>query len=140
MYAGAVPTVIFVFINTWIAPQRQIVRFGNPHTAAYQAGRLFGFIAREAVLGGLWLWMAWKNKHGRPWARVVSTVFFSVFTAYLAVNLLALLAGGESTAAIVAVLTLVLAWVIGLAALVFLWLNQSTQYYQACRYYKHAHL
>jgi hypothetical protein len=84
--------------------------------------------------------MAWKNKHGRPWARVVSTIFFGVFTVYLALALLALLAGGGSKATIVAVLTLVLDWMIGLAALVFLWRNQSSQYYQACRYYKHAHL
>jgi len=91
MYAGAVPTVIFVFIGIWIAPQRQIVHGGNPHTVAYQAGRVFGFIAGAVALAGLWLWMAWKNKQGRPWARVVSTVFFGVFTAYLALDLLALL-------------------------------------------------
>jgi biotin transporter BioY len=138
MHVGAVPMVIFVFIVTWVAPQRQIMHVGDTHTAAYQAGRLLGFIAGAAVLGGLWLWMARKNKQGRPWARVVSTIFFGVFTVYLSLASLALFAGGESKAAVVAVLTLMLDWVIGLAALVFLWLNQSGQYYQACRSYNDA--
>src|SRR5438552_438485 len=28
----------------------------------------------------LWLWMAWKCKAGRPWARIVSTVLFGLAT------------------------------------------------------------
>ena len=38
-----------------------------------------------AVIGaliaiGLWLWMAWANRRGRNWARIVSAVFFGINT------------------------------------------------------------
>ncbi len=67
----------------------------------------------------LWVWMAWANGRGRGWARIVATVFFGL-------NTILLVFSGARTSA-----TLVftgLEWLVGLAALIFLWRRDTTQY------------
>jgi hypothetical protein len=66
--------------------------------------------------------MAWANKRGRSWARILSTVFFGVLTLYAAAGLVALPAAAK--------IAVLLEWVAGLAAVVFLWQRQSSLYYQ----------
>jgi uncharacterized membrane protein (DUF2068 family) len=68
---------------------------------------------------GLWLWMAWANGRGRGWARIVASVFFGLDTILL-------ILGGTRTSA-----TLIFAgveWLVGLAALIFLWRRDTTAY------------
>jgi uncharacterized membrane protein (DUF2068 family) len=68
---------------------------------------------------GLWLWMAWANGRGRGWARIVASVFFGLDTILL-------ILGGTRTSA-----TLIFAgveWLVGLAALIFLWQRDTTAY------------
>jgi uncharacterized membrane protein (DUF2068 family) len=68
---------------------------------------------------GLWLWMAWANSRGRGWARVLASVFFGLDT-------LLLILGGTRTSA-----TLIftgIEWLVGLAAIIFLWRRDTTQY------------
>ena len=71
---------------------------------------------------GLWLWMAWANGRGRAWARVLATVFFGLDTLFL---LYSLLRGGHtgSTLALTG-----LEWAVGLIAVIFLWLRDTTDY------------
>lgn len=73
----------------------------------------------------LWAWMAWKNGQGRPWARIVATVFG-------ALNLLSILGtlglgGATGATVVVSLLSLVLAIVI----LVLLWRKESSDFYSA---------
>lgn len=81
------------------------------------------------VLGGaigasLWVWMAIKNKAGRRWARIVSTVFFGIFT----VGLLATIPLPEAVAYKIIP---VAGWVVGLVAIVLLWQRESSDFYDA---------
>lgn len=95
---------------------------------------LFGVIG---VL--LWLWMAWKIKTGRHWARVLSSVFFGIAV------LSALLggahfnasetAGSQTTTATVAqpVAGLIISWisvVVGLYALVMFWHKSNAAFFR----------
>jgi hypothetical protein len=82
------------------------------------SGAIGGLIA-----GGLWLWMAWANKHGRSWARILATVFFGVLTLYAAAGLVALPAAAK--------IVIIIEWAAGLAAVIFLWQRQSSDYYRA---------
>jgi hypothetical protein len=104
------------------------------------------------VVGGIvavlvWLWMAWKNRAGRKWARVVVTVFFGLSC----LGLPSLLSGGHlstmpstlttADGATVAVPPLaipawliaggVVSWLLGLAILILLWQGAVSRYYEA---------
>lgn len=68
---------------------------------------------------GLWLWMAWANGRGKGWARIVSSVFFGFNTLWLVVSV-----GRTGGPAIF----VGIGWLIGLAALIFLWRPDTTQY------------
>jgi sulfite exporter TauE/SafE len=72
----------------------------------------------------LWVWMAWANNRGRPWARIVATVLFGLDT--IAVLL-------EVGRASVSIITVLLSWLIGLGAIVLLWNRQTSQYINAGR-------
>jgi hypothetical protein len=68
---------------------------------------------------GLWLWMAWANGRGRGWARIVSTVLFGLNTLWL------IFSGARTATTLVFV---GLGWLVGLAALIFLWRRETSQY------------
>jgi hypothetical protein len=68
---------------------------------------------------GLWLWMAWANGRGRGWARIVSCVFFAFNTLWLVVSV-----GRTGGPAIF----IGIGWLVGVAALIFLWRRDTTQY------------
>ncbi|MHB1593508.1 MAG: hypothetical protein ACYCU3_04955 [Streptosporangiaceae bacterium] len=92
------------------------------HTA-----EVFG-VALAVVSGligvGLWLWMAWANKGGRRWARIVATVLF-------ALNTLDLLAQVARPHALLSLVLFILVWLAGLGAIVFLWQGDSSAYFRA---------
>lgn len=97
------------------------------HTAeAYTVGIL---ILSGVVGASLWLWMASKNKAGRRWARVLSTVFFAIFTV-------GLLAAIPQPVATVDKVLPVAGWLVGLSAIVLLWQRESSDFYdvQSQRY------
>lgn len=70
---------------------------------------------------GLWLWMAWANGRGKGWARVLATVFFGLDT-------LLLLYGVTRTRTPSTLLFTGIEWVVGLVAIIFLWLRETTEY------------
>lgn len=99
-------------------------------TTVHQANFLVSGIIGGIVQSLLWLWMAWKTKAGRDWARVLSTVFFG----FMCLGLLAAAAGAASHGdAVPALLVTLLEWGAGLAALVQLWRPQSSQFFTAAR-------
>ncbi len=95
----------------------------------------------------IWLWIAWKNRAGRNWARVVATVLF----ALSCLGLPELLTGGHLsampstlTAANGATITMpplaipawliaagVVNWLLGLAIIILLWQRAASGYYDA---------
>ncbi len=95
----------------------------------------------------IWLWIAWKNRAGRNWARVVATVFF----ALSCLGLPELLTGGHLSAmpstlttangATITVPPLaipawliaagVVNWLLGLVIIILLWQRAASQYYDA---------
>ena len=76
----------------------------------------------------LWLWMAWKCKAGRPWARIASTVLFGLGT-------LATLLALASTTGFWAPLGLIAGWLAGLGATILLWQRSSSWYFGAASRY-----
>lgn len=99
-----------------------LVARGGP--AASSTGAFIGgSVLAGLIIAGLWLWMAWKNREGRSWARVVSTVFFGIMCLIAIVNLFGL----PSPSAFIALAE----WAVGLAAIIFLWRGESSQYYRA---------
>jgi phosphoglycerol transferase MdoB-like AlkP superfamily enzyme len=69
----------------------------------------------------LWVWMAWANGRGRPWARIVASVLFALNTIFL---FLGISRAGTST------LFTGLGWLLGLGAIILLWRRESSAYFK----------
>ena len=72
----------------------------------------------------LWVWMAWANNRGRNWARIVASVLFALNTISFLLSI---------SRASVSIIFLALEWAVGLAAIVFLWRRDTTEYINAGR-------
>lgn len=79
--------------------------------------------ARAVVSVALWLWMAWKCKAGRPWARILSTVLFALSTW----STVSALAGPSVTWSVVPAIA---GWLIGLGAIILLWRPSSAYHFR----------
>jgi len=108
---------------------------------------LVGAIISGAIGALIWLWMAWKNRTGRNWARIVATVLF----ALSCLDLPELLTGGhlstmpstitaaDGTTIAVPPLAMpawliaggVVNWLLGLAIIILLWQGAASRYYEA---------
>ena len=93
------------------------------HTAVVLSGILGGVITAL-----LWLWMAWKTRAARSWARVLSTVFFGISC----LSLIGAAATASSRGPGGLVLDVV-EWAIGLVALILLWRPESSQFFRAAQ-------
>ncbi len=80
------------------------------------------------IATGLWLWMAWANKGGRSWARLMATVFFGFVTAG---ELALLIKFGFRTGRLFLNLFFLVYWLAGLSAVALLWQRSSSDYYAA---------
>jgi hypothetical protein len=79
-------------------------------------------VVESLIAIGLWLLMAWGNKNGQNWARIVATVLFSLNTLFL---LLSFVRATVSASLAFSVLV----WLVGLGAIVMLWRRESSQYF-----------
>ena len=79
-------------------------------------------VVESLIAIGLWLLMAWGNKNGQSWARIVATVLFGLNTLFL------LLSFVRATVSLSLAFS-VLVWLIGLGAIVLLWRKESSQYF-----------
>ena len=132
MYTGAALAVINGIVGIATLPAlKRMIEQRRPALSPSSVNALSGFlvamlIAGAVIGGGLWFWMAWANKRGHSWARILSTVFFGIYT----INVMT----GFAQASIAANRTIgVVEWVVGLAAVVFLWQRQSSNYYAAIK-------
>lgn len=136
MYLGALLSLINIFVGMAAKDsvlddvRRQAVESGKsaveadaavndisgPYTAAVLFGGVIGIL--------LWLWMVWKNGQGRKWARIVATVLFATHT----LSLIGAFIGAPGTSGPALWLS-VLMWIVGLAALYFLWRRDAGDYY-----------
>src|SRR5262249_59378242 len=81
----------------------------------------------SALLGiGLWIWMAMANKAGKSWARIMASVLFGLNTLFL-------FTGFTRPSPLGSRLVMILIWLIGLGTVLFLWRNESSQYFEAGR-------
>jgi hypothetical protein len=143
--AGALLSFLNIFlVFTEIGSIRSQVRSQYPDFTADRISTLVNLEVAAVVVFGvvgvlLWLWMAWKIRTGRHWARVLSSVFFGI-------DLLSLLVGGlhfnadetsgsQTTTATVTepTLGLIFGWlsvVVGLYALVMFWQKSTAPFFR----------
>jgi hypothetical protein len=132
MYAGAAFSVVLLVVNLFsIGALKTALRKANataskPLTAS-QLHSLEGLTVAigifVAVVGvALWLWMARANGAGKSWARIVAAVLFGF-------NTLSLLSAVTRPNALETRIFDIVTWLIGLAATVFLWRKDSSEFY-----------
>ena len=132
MYAGAAVSAVSLIVSLIIplanvASTKASIKKAHPTYTGSQVNQVFnlgiGLAIIFGVLGaGLWLWMARANNDGRSWARILSTVFFGIATADLLPAL--------SSPAPLSLLITLLLWVIGAAAVFFLWRRESSEFFK----------
>lgn len=121
MWAGAAMAVVNSIVAGVMSDNLLTVQTTN--NAAVHAG-FIGGVVFEAVLGvALWLWMLWKVHAGRPWARILSTVFFG-FTCLQ--FLIAVAAGAAVSKVLITVY-----FIIALLALIMLYQRESSAFFAA---------
>jgi hypothetical protein len=130
MYAGAVASLVYavVFIATLSATKSAIEKHSPQLTTSQVNGMQQILIASAIVDGliaaGLWIFIAQACKRGRSWARITGTVLFGIATVKLLGGL------PIPVAAPVKILALVV-WLLGLAAVIFLWRGTSSAFFKA---------
>lgn len=134
MYAGAVLNAIYLIVNlTGISSLKTALREANPkwtsaHVSQAATSDTVYSIVITLVGIGLWLLMAWANKQGRVWARMVSTVL----CALNVLNVIPLIAVRSLDLQLALVLiALALSLVAGVVATVLIWRRESTDFYKA---------
>lgn len=121
MYVGAGATLLGFLIATpalidqWEAIQVRMERPGGGFAVTMMTLPLFF----PVIATGLWIWMAIMNGKGRPWARVLGTVFFG----FACIGMVAFLQHPITAVLGATYLS------IGLAAVVFMWRAESAPHY-----------
>jgi hypothetical protein len=133
MYAGAVASLIGIVVDltTLSATKRAIAQHFPKLTTSQVNGQastfVAGWIAGGLIAAGLWIFIAQACKRGKNWARTTGTVLFGIATVQGAPSILVVPA-----AALVKVFWLVI-WLIGLAAVVYLWQGSSSAFFAGPR-------
>jgi hypothetical protein len=129
MYAGAAVNAISVIVAlTSVGTLRSAIEKNNPgfSTSKVNAG-VHLFIASLVVGGligiGLWIWMAFMNKAGKNWARIMGTIFFGIDTIGLVTNFV------QAGVAVSLIITVII-WLIGLGAVILLWRKESSAFFK----------
>lgn len=124
MYAGAA-VGLAAMVAVGLTTHEGMFRVYTVNSAGTVHDSATGAVISGVIVAALWLWMAWKNSSGRPWARILSTVFFCLLTLTTI--------GDVVAAPAVAKVLLLVQWGIGLAATIFMWHRDSTMYYGSSR-------
>jgi hypothetical protein len=130
MYVGAAVSIISIIIGlSTSGGLKSAIRKAQPRLTPVQVNNTAATLIVATVISGLlgaglWLWMAWANKGGRSWARLLSSVFFGISTLE---TIISIVRTGDLFGKIIAVAV----WLVGLGAIVLLWRHESSAYYQA---------
>jgi hypothetical protein len=133
MYAGAALEVVVVIIA--IVSRGSLKASILANHPGYTAARLHTSEVAQVtplVVGGLvgvglWLWMAWANRNGRSWARVVAAVLSGINTLDV-LSALVLVRGAVASQIIGAVV-----WLVGLGAIILIFNKESGPFYSQRR-------
>jgi predicted membrane-bound spermidine synthase len=129
MYVGAALSALEIVLSlVTIGSLKDAIRTASPTFTTDQLHAAEAVAIGSVIVGGLigiglWLWMAWANRKGRNWARIVSTVLFGINTLGVFFSL------ARPHASISLIFT-ILVWLVGLGAIVLIWNKQSAPYYQ----------
>ena len=129
MYVGAaISTVSLIISLAFIGTVKPALRAEFPKYTASQINSAFTAFIIVAILSagigiGLWLWMARANGQGRSWARITSSVLFGIET----LTVLEALRGPRK---IIDLVFPILTWLVGLAAIWFLWQRESSAFFK----------
>jgi hypothetical protein len=132
MYAGAVASLIgiVVDVSTLNATKSAMInRFPNltpDKVTAQELPLIVGWIVGGLVGIALWIIIAQASLRGRNWARITGTVLFGIATVEAFGSLLV------PEAALVKVFWFVV-WLIGVAAVVYLWQRSSSAFFTGTR-------
>jgi hypothetical protein len=140
MYAGAaivavnlVSVLVFTLgdIGGLKATLEATLRKQHPDFTAAQLSHLYTVAQIMAIVLlvaeiALWLWMARANGRGRNWARILSTVLFGLATLNLINVFRAVTLAGFG----LGIVTNVLTWLVGLAAVWLLWRPASSAFFK----------
>ena len=132
MRAGAGMAILSALVDVMMQSEidKSLQQFMvNLGLSADQTSQSGGTSAGSTIIGaliaaGLWWWMSVKNGQGKSWARVLSTIFFGIFTLSMLGNVL------MPMPALVKVVTVVY-WLVALGATWFMWQRESSNYYEA---------
>jgi CubicO group peptidase (beta-lactamase class C family) len=130
MYAGAVTSILGIIIDIiTVSATKTAIEKRSPSMTASQINStqhvlVIGFVVAGLIGAGVWFWLARSNLAGKNWARITGTVLFALATVDSLIGLTG------PVAALVKIWGL-LVWLIGLAAIVFLWRRDSTAFFKA---------
>jgi hypothetical protein len=128
MYAGAALSAVSLIVSvlSFHAIER-VIRNASSTLTAQQVHNdaivaVTIAVVESLIAIGLWLLMAWGNKNGHVWARIVATILFGLNTLFL------LLSFVRATVSVSLAFSVVV-WAIGLGAIVMLWRKESSEYF-----------
>ena len=128
MYAGAALSAVSLIVSVLsFHAIEQVIRNASSTLTAQQVHNdaivaVTIAVVESLIAIGLWLLMAWGNKNGQNWARIVATVLFGLNTLFL---LLSFVRATVSASLAFSVLV----WLIGLGAIWLLWRKESSEYF-----------
>lgn len=129
MYVGLAASLVGIIINVvLVGSLRSSIQRQDPHLTAAQVTSaqhvLLGASIASGLIGAaLWWWMAQSCRAGKSWARITSTVLFGIYT-------LGQVYSATTPSTVAARVYDVVVWLIGLAAVVFLWQRASSEYFR----------
>jgi hypothetical protein len=138
MYAGAAVGVVGASAGaltrtTAVYSQTSTSISSNTSTVHYTSAPVFHSFASlvegiitGVILGGLWLWMAWKTGAGRDWARALSSVFFGFACLQFVWSIVCLARPIDAVPLFIFSLA---EWGFGLAALIQLWQREFSEFF-----------
>jgi hypothetical protein len=121
MWAGAGLSVVYCIVAG--AMNNDLFTAQVTNTADYHGAFIGGYLFAALVSVALWLWMLWKVRAGRSWARVLSTVFFAV----TCLQFIFVLALGPAVTKVL----MIAYFGVALAALIMLYQRDSTVFFGA---------
>jgi hypothetical protein len=120
MWAGAGLSVVYSIVTGLTTTSLLAVQSS---TSTNRGAFVFGEVLEALIAVGLWLWMLWKVQAGRPWARVLSTVFFG----FTCLQFIIVVAAGTGASKIV----IIAYFVVALLALIMLYQRESGAFFSA---------
>jgi hypothetical protein len=129
MYAGAATSIVGIVIDiVTVGATKSAIEKRSPNLTASQINStqhtlIAAFIVGGVIAAALWVFVARSCLSGKNWARITGTVFFAIATVDT-------IGGLAAPVAAVPRIWGAVVWLVGLAAVVFLWRRDSTAFFK----------